>query len=69
MSDVAYITECCYEADVPYLSKEKSTYKNVIVIVANKDQSPEFAFKQAQGGEEDVVSYPLEIRIEEVETL
>ena len=69
VSDVAYITECFYEADVPYLSKEKSTYKNVVVIVANKDQSPEFAFKQAQGGEEDVVSCPLEIRIEEVETL
>ena len=69
VSDVAYITECFYEADVPYLSKEKSTYKNVVVIVANKDQSPEFAFKQAQGGEEDIVSCPLEIRIEEVETL
>ena len=69
VSDVAYITECFYEADVPYLSKEKSTYENVVVIVANKDQSPEFAFKQAMGGEEDIVSCPLEIRIEEVETL
>ena len=42
-------------------SKEKSTYENVVVIVANKDQSPEFAFKQAQGGEDDVVFCPPEI--------
>ena len=58
---VAYLTESRYDADLPYKSEKKSTYENITVIVANMDEIPQFAFKQANGGEEDVVLCPPEI--------
>ncbi len=61
VSGVAYLTESRYDADLPYKSEKKSTYENIIVIVANMDEIPQFAFKQANGGEEDVVLCPPEI--------
>ena len=61
VNDVKYLTECYYGADLPYKSEKKSTYENILVIVANMDETPEFAFKLAKGGEEDVVECPPEI--------
>lgn len=58
ISGVKYLTECFYGADIPYLSKEKSTYQDIVVILANIDEKPVFAYNSAQGTVEDVVEYP-----------
>lgn len=55
---VKYLTECYYDAEIPYLSEKKSTYENVTVIVDDKENLPEFAYKEASGTQEDKVQYP-----------
>ena len=49
VSGVRYVTEYHYNADVPFGSKEKSTYENVTVIVANGSGAPAFAYKLENG--------------------
>ena len=60
VSGVKYLTECMYNADIPYQSKNKSVYENITVIVAELDEEkrPAFAYKTAAGTEEDVQEYP-----------
>jgi len=58
ISGVKYLTECYYDSEIPYLSKNKSVYKNITVIVADLNQVPVFAYKEAEGTPEDVVEYP-----------
>lgn len=60
ISGVKYLTECYYNSEVPYLSKAKSTYENITVIVANMDELPVFAYKEAKGSKDDVQEYPDE---------
>ena len=48
--ETSYVAEYLYSADVPYLSKEKSTYENVTVIVADLDNIPAFAYNSTEIG-------------------
>lgn len=67
VSGVRYVTECFYEADIPYQSQDKSTYENITVIVANLDEAPAFAYKSAQDSTENIVPYPDGFTIRDVE--
>ena len=58
VSGVKYLTECMYNAEVPYLSEKKSTYENVTVIVADLDEIPAFAYKTGTDTPEDALEYP-----------
>ena len=58
ISGVKYLTECYYDSEIPYLSENKSVYNNITVIVADLNQVPVFAYKEAEGTPEDVVEYP-----------
>lgn len=59
LENVIYLTECYYDADIPYLSKGKSVYENITVIVADlNEERPVFAYKQAKGAPDDVEEYP-----------
>ena len=58
ISGVQYLTECYYNSERPYLSKEKSKYSNITVIVASLDELPVFAYKSGSGTPQDVQEYP-----------
>ena len=54
VSGVKYLTEICYNSDVPYKSENKSTYENVVVIVADLNSKPAFAYSRS----DVTVEYP-----------
>lgn len=66
-SGVKYAAECFYGADLPHLSKEKSVYENITLIVANLDEAPVFAYKNGKEIADDVVDYPDSFIVKDVD--
>jgi hypothetical protein len=66
-SGVMYATECFYGADIPNLTKEKSVYENVTLIVANLAETPAFAYKNGTDKAEDIVDYPEGFIVKDVD--
>ena len=59
LENVKYLMESRYtQESVPFGSKEKSTYENIIVILKDLEEKPVFAYDKAIGTAEDVVDYP-----------
>ncbi|MBQ7913453.1 MAG: hypothetical protein IJ308_06920 [Clostridia bacterium] len=58
VTGVRYVLESFHGADVPYLSKEKSTCEDMTLIVADLNDVPVYAFNAAKGTDDDVVAYP-----------
>lgn len=52
ISSVQFLTECNYNAAVPFGSVDKSTYSNITVIVASEEEIPAFAYGST------VIEYP-----------
>jgi hypothetical protein len=54
VEEVKFLTECMYDDNAPYGSRNKSVYENVTVILSDMDKKPVFAYT----GENEVVDYP-----------
>ena len=58
ISGVKYLTESDYGSDLPYLSKEKSVYENVTVVLSSLEDKPAFAYEKEADGTYRAVDYP-----------
>ena len=58
VTGVRYVLEAFYDADLPYLSKDKSICEGMVLIVKDLNEVPVYAFNAAKGTEDDVVAYP-----------